>query len=164
MTFEPMSVEVTCVTLPKDRCVQVPREYINVCGYSDQFCKMTTYYILRTTYGMSDHIVSYWTQFRRDNYWTQFRQDKKKEKNRLMPRIGMMGWEIKYQYWVDFKKKRKKENHDLINAKDQHVGWDNQNIDLKPGSHKLTHANYRSISILPPPHVDGFLITHSKFL
>ena len=28
-----------------------------------------------TTYRMSDHIVSYWTQFRRDNYWTQFRQD-----------------------------------------------------------------------------------------
>ena len=26
----------------------------------------TTYYILHTTYRMSDHIVSYWTQFRRD--------------------------------------------------------------------------------------------------
>ena len=37
-----------------------------------------TYYILHThtTYRMSDHIVSYWTQFRRDNYWTQFRRDK----------------------------------------------------------------------------------------
>ena len=34
-----------------------------------------TYYI-HTTYRMSDHIVSYWTQFRRDNYWTQFRRDK----------------------------------------------------------------------------------------
>ena len=33
-------------------------------------------YILHTTYRMSDHIVSYWTQFRRDNYWTQFRRDK----------------------------------------------------------------------------------------
>ena len=40
MTFDPMSVEVTCVTLPKDHCVQVPRQYINVCGYSDQFCKL----------------------------------------------------------------------------------------------------------------------------
>ena len=30
-----------------------------------------------TTYRMSDHIVSYWTQFRWDNYWTQFRWDKK---------------------------------------------------------------------------------------
>ena len=68
----PMSVEVTCVTLPKDHCVQVPWQYINVCGYSDQFCKIPhTYYILRTYYGhttyrMSDHIVSYWTRFRRD--------------------------------------------------------------------------------------------------
>ena len=32
MTFDPTSVEVTCVTLPKDNCVQVPWEYINVCG------------------------------------------------------------------------------------------------------------------------------------
>ena len=37
----------------------------------------TTYYILRTyylhtTYRMSDHIVSYWTQFRRDNKWWLF--------------------------------------------------------------------------------------------
>ena len=74
MTFDPMSVEVTCVTLPKDHCVQVPWQYINVCGYSDQFCKIPhtyTYYIhatyyVHTTYRMSDHTVSYWTQFRRD--------------------------------------------------------------------------------------------------
>ena len=68
MTFDPMSVEVTCVTLPKDHCVQVPWEYINVCGYSDQCCKIPhtyTYYV-HTTYRMNDHIVSYWTQFRRD--------------------------------------------------------------------------------------------------
>ena len=75
MTFDPMSVEVTCVTLPKDHCVQVPWQYINVCGFSDQFCKIPhtyihilhtyTYYI-HTMYRMSDHIVSYWTQFRRD--------------------------------------------------------------------------------------------------
>ena len=48
MTFDPMSVEVTCVTLPKDHCVQVPWKYINVCGYSDQFGKLPhtyTYYI-----------------------------------------------------------------------------------------------------------------------
>ena len=59
MTFDPTSVEVTCVTLPKDHCVQVPWEYINVCGYSDQFCKLPhtyTYYIyyihtyIHTTY------------------------------------------------------------------------------------------------------------------
>ena len=39
MTFDPKSVEVTCVTLPKDHCVQVPRKYIKVCGYSDPFFK-----------------------------------------------------------------------------------------------------------------------------
>ena len=36
MTFDPTSVEVTCVTLPKYQCVQVPCKYIKVCGYSDQ--------------------------------------------------------------------------------------------------------------------------------
>ena len=52
MTFDPMSVEVTCVTLPKDHCVQVPWQYINVRGYSDQFCKIphTYTYILHTYY------------------------------------------------------------------------------------------------------------------
>ena len=39
MTFDPTAVEVTCVTLPKDHCVQVPWEYIKVCGYSDLFLK-----------------------------------------------------------------------------------------------------------------------------
>ena len=60
MTFDLISVEVTCVTLPKDHCVQVPWEYINVCGYSDQFYKIPhTYYIqtVHTTYRMSDPIV-----------------------------------------------------------------------------------------------------------
>ena len=75
MTSDPKSDEVTCVTLPKDHCFQVPWEYMNVCGYSDQFCKNyhihihthTTYYIhIHTTYRISDHIVSFWTTFRRD--------------------------------------------------------------------------------------------------
>ena len=35
----PTSVEVLCVTLPKDHCVKVPWKYIKVCGYSDLFCK-----------------------------------------------------------------------------------------------------------------------------
>ena len=39
MAFDPTSVEVLCVTLPKDHCVQVPWKYIKVCGYSDLFCK-----------------------------------------------------------------------------------------------------------------------------
>ena len=33
--LDPTSVEVICVTLPKDHCVKVSWEYINVCGYSD---------------------------------------------------------------------------------------------------------------------------------
>ena len=31
---------------------------------------LRTYYILHTTYRMSDHIVSYWTQFRRDKKYS----------------------------------------------------------------------------------------------
>ena len=61
MTFDPASAKVTCVTLPKDHCVQVPWDYINVCGYSDQFCKIlhTLYipYILHTYY-----IQNEWSQ------------------------------------------------------------------------------------------------------
>ena len=37
MTFDPTSVEVLCVTLPKDHCVQVPSKYNKVCGYSEPF-------------------------------------------------------------------------------------------------------------------------------
>ena len=51
MIFDPTSVEVTCVTLPKDHCVQVPWEHINVCGYSDLFCKIPhTYGHTHSTY------------------------------------------------------------------------------------------------------------------
>ena len=59
MTFDPTSVEVTCVTLPKDHCVQVPWEYINVCGYSDQFCKKLprTYTYILHTYTYYIHIL-----------------------------------------------------------------------------------------------------------
>ena len=39
MTFDPTSVEITCVTLPKDHCVQIPWKYIKVCGYSDSSFK-----------------------------------------------------------------------------------------------------------------------------
>ena len=41
MTFDPTSVEVLCVTLLKDHCVQVSWKYIKVCGYSDFFAKKT---------------------------------------------------------------------------------------------------------------------------
>ena len=39
MTFDPKSFEVTCVTLPKDHCNQIPWKYIKVCGHSDLFFK-----------------------------------------------------------------------------------------------------------------------------
>ena len=48
--LDPMFVEVTCATLPKDYCVQVSWKYIKVCGYSNQFCKITTYYVLHSMY------------------------------------------------------------------------------------------------------------------
>ena len=35
MTFDPTSIEVTWVTLPKDQCIQVPWKYVKVCGYTD---------------------------------------------------------------------------------------------------------------------------------
>ena len=68
MTFDPMSVEITYVTLSKDHCVQVPWQYINVCGYSDQFCKIPhTYYILRTYYlHTTDILRTYYVQ----NEWS----------------------------------------------------------------------------------------------
>ena len=37
MTFDPTSIEVTCVTLPKDHFLKVPWKYVKVCGYSDPF-------------------------------------------------------------------------------------------------------------------------------
>ena len=83
MTFDPTPVEVTCVTLSKDHCVQVPWEYINVCGYSDQCYKIPhTTYILHTTYRMSDHIVSYWTQFRRNKNKNKNKKTKNKKQNK----------------------------------------------------------------------------------
>ena len=42
MAFDPTSVEVTCVTLPTDHCVQVSWKYIKVCGYSELFAKTWT--------------------------------------------------------------------------------------------------------------------------
>ena len=41
MTYDTKSVEVICVTLPKDHCVQVPWKYIKVCGYSNPFLQKT---------------------------------------------------------------------------------------------------------------------------
>ena len=38
-----------------------------VINFAKYHIHIHTYYILHTMYRMSDHIVSYWTQFRRDN-------------------------------------------------------------------------------------------------
>ena len=57
MTFDPTSVEVTCVTLPNNHCVQVPWEYINVCGYSDQFCKITNQRSLTPRWPLTPHLL-----------------------------------------------------------------------------------------------------------
>ena len=62
--------------------IMVSKSHDNISMYVDTVINFAKYhihthtYILHTTYRMSDHIVSYWTQFRRDNYWTQFRRDK----------------------------------------------------------------------------------------
>ena len=53
-------VEIICVALPKDHCIQIPWEYINVCGYSDQFCK-TLCKIPHTTYRHTYCIQNRWS-------------------------------------------------------------------------------------------------------
>ena len=57
MTFDPTSVEVTCVTLPKDHCVQVPWKYIKVCGYSDPFCKNLNQRSLTPRWPLTAHLL-----------------------------------------------------------------------------------------------------------
>ena len=74
MTFDPASVKVTCVTLPNFPRIIVAKSHGNTSMYVDtviNFGKTTyilhiTYIHTCTTYRMSDHIVSFWTQFRRD--------------------------------------------------------------------------------------------------
>ena len=58
MTFDPTSVEVTCVTLPKDHCVQVPWKYIKVCGYSDHFCKNLNQRSLTPRWPLTPHLLT----------------------------------------------------------------------------------------------------------
>ena len=57
MTFDPTSVEVACVTLPKDYCVQVPWKYIKVCGYSDLFCKNLKQRSLTPRWPLTPHLL-----------------------------------------------------------------------------------------------------------
>ena len=57
MTFDPTSVEVTYVTLPKDHCVQVPWKYIKVCGYSDPFSKNLNQRSLTPRWPLTPHLL-----------------------------------------------------------------------------------------------------------
>ena len=57
MTFDPTSVEVLCVTLPKDQCVQVPWKYIKICGYSDLFCKNLKRRSLTPRWPLTPHLL-----------------------------------------------------------------------------------------------------------
>ena len=57
MNFDPTSVEVLCVTLPKDHCVQVPWKYIKVCGYSDLFCKNLKQRSLTPRWPLTPHLL-----------------------------------------------------------------------------------------------------------
>ena len=57
MTFDPTSVEVTCVTLLKDHCVQVLWKYIKVCGYSDPFCKNLNQRSLTPRWPLTPHLL-----------------------------------------------------------------------------------------------------------
>ena len=55
--IDPTSVEVTCVTLPKDHCVQVPWKYIKVCGYSDPFCKNLNQRSVTPRWPLTPHLL-----------------------------------------------------------------------------------------------------------
>ena len=57
MTFDLTSVEVLCVTQPKDHCVQVPWKYIKVCGYSDLFCKKLNQRSLTPRWPSTPHLL-----------------------------------------------------------------------------------------------------------
>ena len=57
MTFDPTSVEVTCVTVRKDHCVQVLWKYIKVCGYSDPFCKNLNQRSLTPRWPLTPHLL-----------------------------------------------------------------------------------------------------------
>ena len=93
MTFDPTSVEVTCVTVPKDHYVQVPWEYVNVCGYRYQFCRnyhIHTYtHILRTYYVHTTYYVQ--------NQWShslsgETKTNKTKRKWENVPLIHVFRW------------------------------------------------------------------------
>ena len=59
-SYTTCTVEGTCMTLPKNHYVQVPWQYINVCGYSDQFCKIPHAYYIHFTYILrTEWVITY---------------------------------------------------------------------------------------------------------
>ena len=78
MTFDPKSVEVTCVNLPKDHCVQVPQKYIKVCGYNDPFLKnlnqrsLTPRWPLTSCLPKDHHVQVPWEYINACGYSDQF--------------------------------------------------------------------------------------------
>ena len=90
MTFDPMSVEVTCVTLPKDHCFQVPWQYINVCGYSDQFCKIPHTYYVHTTY------ILYYVQ----NEWSHSLSLNSVQARQKWDIVNDFPWDIFNPLWI----------------------------------------------------------------
>ena len=57
MMFDPTSVEVTCVTLPKDHCIQIPWKYIKECGYSVLFFKNLNQRSLTPRWPLTPHLL-----------------------------------------------------------------------------------------------------------
>ena len=73
--------------------ITVSKSHDNTSMYVDTVINFAKYHIhTHTMYRMSDHIVSYWTQFRRDNYWTQFRQDNYWTQFRRDKNIAALKW------------------------------------------------------------------------
>ena len=58
MTFDPTSVDITCVNLPKDHHIQVPWKYIKVCGYSDPFFNNLNQRSLTPRWPLTPHEVT----------------------------------------------------------------------------------------------------------
>ena len=65
MTFDPTSIEFTCATLPKDRCVQLPWKYIIVCGYNDPISKT-----LKGQWPLDDLWPQFWGHMYNSTQWS----------------------------------------------------------------------------------------------
>ena len=150
MTFDPTSVEVTCVTVPKDHCVQVPWEYVNVCGYSYQFCKnyhIHTYtYILRTYYVHTTYYVqNQWSHSLFLNYF-QARQKNLNQRS-LTPRWPLTPCLLRSHVWLYAR---------IIVSKSR--GNTSMYVDTV-----INFANYH-IHSLPHTYTTTYIYTHTTYI